>query len=472
MVARNNHADLYVSLHINDTTNHNVNGANVFVTSRTELPKYKEGMTILGNKILKNLNKLGIKNNGVINNKLCQDHDVQYQYYDGSQADYYADIRHAMRGDSLDDLGQDFRDGSGISTVLIEHCYMNNNHDVQFLDSEQDLKNLAKADANAIIDYLQLRLIPDVINTMTVDKQNVNLLPKETEKITAKVGPDTAKNKEIKWTSNNEKVATVDQEGNIRALSVGTAKITATSIDNPNIKKVINVNVEDYAVQFKKETDYILVGHEKELEATISPSWIENKTITWESNNEEIITVSQEGKITAKNEGTATIKVTWKEQNLSDEIQVTAIKLDENTKMEVEKYKIQDNQISGIGQKITLKEFLSHINISDNLEVVVETANQNQEYIGTNTKVFIREKEHGLILQEYVCLIYGDIDGSGNIDSYDMYLLRAHMIHNITLTGNELIVANTSKDEEKVIDSYDMYLIRAEMINLSKMNQE
>ena len=47
MVARNNNADLYVSIHINDEKTHTKTCANVFVTSRTELPKYKEGMTIL-----------------------------------------------------------------------------------------------------------------------------------------------------------------------------------------------------------------------------------------------------------------------------------------------------------------------------------------------------------------------------------------------------------------------------------------
>lgn len=78
MVARNNNADLYVSLHINDNKDTSVQGANVFVTSRTELPKYKEGMTILGNKILTNLNKLGIENDGVVNDKLCNDREPKY----------------------------------------------------------------------------------------------------------------------------------------------------------------------------------------------------------------------------------------------------------------------------------------------------------------------------------------------------------------------------------------------------------
>ena len=245
MVARNNNADLYVSLHINDNNDRSIQGANVFVTSRKELPKYKEGMTILGNKILANLSKLGIKNDGVINNKLCNDHEPKYQYYDGSQADYYADIRCAMKGDTIDGYGDDFRDGSGIPTVLIEHCYMNNTHDVQFLDSEEDLKKLAKADGDAIIDYLKLRLNNNVVSTMTIDKESIDLLKGEKAKVTAIVGPSTAQNKEIKWTTSNEKIAKVDSQGNIEAIGIGTAKITATSVDNPNICKTVMIYVEE-----------------------------------------------------------------------------------------------------------------------------------------------------------------------------------------------------------------------------------
>lgn len=252
MIARNNNADLYVSLHINDTKDRSENGANVFVTSRTELSKYKAGMTTLGNKILANLSKLGIKNNGVVNNKLCNDREPKYQYYDKSQADYYADIRCAMKGDS-EGLGDNFSDGSGIPTVLIEHCYMNNSHDVRFLDSEADLKKLAKADGDAIIDYLKLRLNKNVVSTITVDKENVSIIQGKKAKITATVAPSTAQNKQVKWTTSNEKIAKVDANGNITAISAGTAKITATSVDNPNVKKVITVNVKKETSNTKEE---------------------------------------------------------------------------------------------------------------------------------------------------------------------------------------------------------------------------
>ena len=265
MIARNNNADLYVSLHIDDNNDRNVQGATVYVTSRTELPKYKEGMTKLGNMILNHLNQIGISTSkfGVVNDKLCNDHEPVYQYYDGSQADYYGDIRHAMKGDT-DGLGPDFRDGSGISTVLIEHCYMNNSHDVQFLDNEEGLKKLAQADCNAIAEYFELRLNKDVVSYMNIDKEKVNLIEGETTKVTATVGPQTAASKNIEWTSNNENVATIDQEGNIVSVGEGIAIITAKSLDNPNISKNVTVNVEKYDVKFEKEKEYSLVGSEKE----------------------------------------------------------------------------------------------------------------------------------------------------------------------------------------------------------------
>lgn len=468
MIARNCQADLYVSVHINDNRDTSVNGANVFVTSRTELPQYKEGMTILGNKILQNLNRLGIQNNGVVNDKLCQDHEPRYQYYDGSQADYYADIRHAMRGDTLDDLGTDFRDGSGIPTVLIEHCYINNDHDAQFLDSEEDLRKIAKADAQAIIEYLQLRKVGEVVSEIILDKMAVNLIEGEKTKITAKVGPQSAGNQKLQWSSSDEKVAKVDQEGNVTAITTGKAVITVTSEDNPHITKQVAIQVENYAVTFASQTENIFVGKSKLLEVTISPSWIENKNIIWESSHPEIIEVSKDGRITAKQEGTATIKVTWKDKNLTDEITVQAVNLPEETKIEIETYNVNQDKISGIGQKITKEEFLKHIHVSENLEVEVQTDNEKQTYIGTNTKLIIKEKMHQMQIESYTCLIYGDINGDGKISAMDYTLIKNHIMEvKRIIQENQKWTADVNGDGK--ISAMDYTLIKNDIMGIKKI---
>lgn len=365
--------------------------------------------------------------------------------------------------------GPDFRDGSGISAVLIEHCFMNNSHDVQFLDSEQDLKNLAKADADAIIEYYGLKLKSDVVSFIKIDKESINLIEGKTTKVNVtEITPVTAKNKNVTWKSNDEKIAKVDENGNVTAISTGKTTISVTSVNNPNVSKNIEVNVEKEEVKFEKQKDNILFGKEKTLNVKISPSWITQKNISWESSNNEIATVDNNGKIKAKQEGKATIKVTWKDKNLSDEIEVNVIKLSEDTKIEIKNYAVNDEKISKIGQKVKIVDFLKNINISDNLKVTVKTANEGQEYIGTNTKVIVSEKEHDLELEEYNCLIYGDINGDGKISSLDYTLIKNDIMDVKKITDNTMkLTADVNGDGK--ISSLDYTLIKNDIMDVKKI---
>ena len=165
MVARNNNADLLVSLHINSSSSNNVSGSEVYVTNNTSCAKYKQETTKLGNKILNNLSKLGIKNNGVKIRLIPT--DTSDVYSDGTRADYYGIIRYAMRGTMIDNgVTSVWRDGrkvqveasrsvnvqsgEGIPTVLVEHCYIKG-EDIKYLNSDSKIQALAKADADAIV---------------------------------------------------------------------------------------------------------------------------------------------------------------------------------------------------------------------------------------------------------------------------------------------------------------------------------
>ena len=75
------------------------------------------------------------------------------------------------------------------------------------------------------------------IISVNLDKTELLLAKGKTETLVAKLNPEeNDEDKTITWTSSNEKVATVDNQGNIIALEVGTARITATS---SNGKKAI-----------------------------------------------------------------------------------------------------------------------------------------------------------------------------------------------------------------------------------------
>ena len=158
MIARNNNADLYISLHINDEASHRATGSQMYVPFYEGARHYNSNMTKLANLIQDKLGAIGIRENlsgGITRRNI--DQLPKYQYLmDGQvvQADYYADIRHAMKGDTMD-YGPDLNTNTGVPTILVEHCFMNSS-DSQFLDSDYDLQRIADADSMAIIEYFNL----------------------------------------------------------------------------------------------------------------------------------------------------------------------------------------------------------------------------------------------------------------------------------------------------------------------------
>ena len=158
MIARNNNADLYVSLHINDEASHSASGSQMYVPFYEGQRHYNSEMNRLANLIQEELSYVGIGRNisgGITKRNI--DQIPRYQYLLNGQvvqADYYADIRHAMKGDTLD-YGPDLNTETGVPAILVEHCFMNSS-DSNFLDSDADLRRVAQADANAIKRYFGL----------------------------------------------------------------------------------------------------------------------------------------------------------------------------------------------------------------------------------------------------------------------------------------------------------------------------
>lgn len=76
--------------------------------------------------------------------------------------------------------------------------------------------------------------------SITLDKNNLELLEGSSEKLTATVTPDSAN---VIWTSSDESIATVDQNGNVTAISEGQAIITA-KIENTDIAATSTVIVK------------------------------------------------------------------------------------------------------------------------------------------------------------------------------------------------------------------------------------
>lgn len=81
------------------------------------------------------------------------------------------------------------------------------------------------------------------VTSVTLDKTSLTLDVGGSDTLTATVEPANATNKAVKWSSSNENVATVDQNGNVKAVGAGTATITAAASDGSGKTATCEVTV-------------------------------------------------------------------------------------------------------------------------------------------------------------------------------------------------------------------------------------
>ena len=148
------------------------------------------------------------------------------------------------------------------------------------------------------------------VTGVTLDKNTLALFPGESDALTATVAPENATDKTVTWSSDNEKVATVNG-GTVTAVAPGTATITATTTDGGfTATCAVTVNpVPVTGVTLNQNTLALFTGESATLTATVAPENATDKTVTWTSDNEKVAAVA-DGKVTAVASGTANITVT------------------------------------------------------------------------------------------------------------------------------------------------------------------
>lgn len=101
-----------------------------------------------------------------------------------------------------------------------------------------------------------------LVTEIKINQENATLKVGDTLNLSVTVLPEDADNKDVKWTSSNEKIATVDDNGKVTAISGGTAIITAKATDGSEAYGTCEIVVDEELVLF----DYKSGGLKYELE--------------------------------------------------------------------------------------------------------------------------------------------------------------------------------------------------------------
>lgn len=156
--------------------------------------------------------------------------------------------------------------------------------------------------------------------SIALNKTTLTLAIGKEEKLTVAISPSTA-SKELTWSSADATIATVSQEGMVKAIELG--KTTITAVTTNNIKATCEVTVseirETVELTLNKRTLTLLKGKEEKLTLT-NPT---NKEVEWRSSDAKVATVSQDGMVKAVDSGKTVIIVETKDKTAKVECAVT-----------------------------------------------------------------------------------------------------------------------------------------------------
>lgn len=161
---------------------------------------------------------------------------------------------------------------------------------------------------------------------LTGIKLTLNSTVEVDETITGKVQftPSDATNKNLKWSSDNEKVAKVSQKGVVTGVAAGEATITVTSEADANIKDSVKVTVTEAqggdvaltGLSFSEATAKVGVESTLDLRTLLAfePADATDKEVVWSSDDSTVAAVV-DGIVQGIAEGSTTIKATAKNNN-------------------------------------------------------------------------------------------------------------------------------------------------------------
>lgn len=127
--------------------------------------------------------------------------------------------------------------------------------------------------------------------------------------LTATVYPEDAEIKDYVWSSSDENIATVDAKGNVKAISAGKVRFTATAVDGSEVESFVELDVIQPITRLSAEESRVVIteGDKTSISLIITPENATIQDIEWSSSDESIATVDDKGTLTTVGVGRCTI---------------------------------------------------------------------------------------------------------------------------------------------------------------------
>lgn len=331
--------------------------------------------------------------------------------------------------------------------------------------------------SNGMVGYAFQNYLKEVpkkqIEQIHVSIDNTMIYKGETKKLTVEILPIEAANNEVEYRSSNSNIVRVDSSGNIMGIRSGTATITVKAKQN-NVSDQIQIQVYSPVTDISLNTDNVMlqVGESFTITPIILPDDASNTKVDYYSENENIVEVDADGKMTAIKEGNTKVTVTAEDGDISKRVSVTVVpKIDAENLLFDTSLTVTANEITGWNiQEMSVQQIKEKITTIYDIEVYNSKGMLLQENELAGTGSTIRLLKNGQIIMEYHIILYGDVNGDGKINSVDLLVLQRHILEIEKLSGIFLKAGNIRKDGKNP-SSLDCLLIQRHILEIQMIEQ-
>ncbi len=159
------------------------------------------------------------------------------------------------------------------------------------------------------------------VERITIDPSEVVLGLDDEQQLRAIITPESADNQDVSWeveSQNPQGAVELSQIGVVTGRDVGEAKIIAKGEYGNLTSEVCSVSVIDKTkITLDKQTLQLRKGQKDTLKATVENKNVREGTLTWETSDDAKVGVDQDGNITAKEVGSATITAKYLTKSVS-----------------------------------------------------------------------------------------------------------------------------------------------------------
>jgi len=252
--------------------------------------------------------------------------DVKSQHYNTTYPNINVEEYHTYGLEWTKNSMEFYIDDLKVATFDISNCLLNNgqnpfNYPMYMIlqlatesaggTAPDDLKEI-----NMSIDWVRVYAPKGIselidVSSVSISQSELNLNVGDIKDLEVSYTPDNCYDHTVHWSSSNPSIATV-YGGRVTAISLGKCDIIAKS--NNNIQSICKLTVSENSnlvsgITLDRENLELTTENTYTIIPTITPTEATNKTLKYESNNDNVATVDSTGKISAIKEGNTSIKV-------------------------------------------------------------------------------------------------------------------------------------------------------------------